>query len=161
MLTSTQIGTIAENLVVNALLIESEGRFSPFRPVADDNGIDILAYDKPSGMTVPLQVKARTMALKKRGRAERGNTVHFEVRRATFTARTNGFCACVLLSEDGSAIKISWLIPMNDIVLRARSTKTKFVVRANMSARSRDKYADYRCSSASEMVRRLCASIDM
>ena len=59
-LTSTQVGLVAENLVINALLKASSGRLVPFRPVADDYGIDLLLYDKVTGRVLPLQVKART-----------------------------------------------------------------------------------------------------
>lgn len=66
-LTSTQVGLLAENLVTNALLIAFDGRLAPFRPVADDYGIDLLVYDKATGRSLPLQVKARTKTLKKSG----------------------------------------------------------------------------------------------
>lgn len=58
---STQIGAVAENPVANALMVESAGRLSPFSPVADDDGIDLLIYDKESGRALPAQVKSRTV----------------------------------------------------------------------------------------------------
>lgn len=73
--TSTQIGSIAENLVANALMVASHGRLSPFWPVADDDGIDLLIYDKESGRALPAQVKSRTVALKRRGSAKSGEVV--------------------------------------------------------------------------------------
>ena len=98
--TSTQIGAIAENLIANALMIESNGRLSPFSPVADDDGIDLLVYDKRSGRAIPVQVKSRTVALKKRGSQERGNVVHFEVRAATYRKERFAYLIAVLLSGD-------------------------------------------------------------
>ncbi len=83
-LTTTQIGAMAENIVANELMRASDGRFSPFIPVADDDGIDILIYDKETGRAIPIQLKARTVTLKKKGTSERGNIVHFQVREATF-----------------------------------------------------------------------------
>lgn len=45
-ISETQKGAIAENLICNWLMIESNGRLSPYRPVADDGGIDILFFDR-------------------------------------------------------------------------------------------------------------------
>ena len=59
-LSATQIGAIAENLVANELMIESKGRLSSFQPVADDDGINVLIYDKQTGRAVPIQIKTRT-----------------------------------------------------------------------------------------------------
>ena len=53
-LTSTQIGALAENVVANELMIESGGRLSPFQPIADDDGIDLLVYDKVTGNALPI-----------------------------------------------------------------------------------------------------------
>jgi hypothetical protein len=64
MLSSTQIGVLAENLVAN----EPEGRLSPFQPIADDDGIDVLIYDKITGNALPVQIKARTNTINKPGR---------------------------------------------------------------------------------------------
>ncbi|WP_281254265.1 hypothetical protein [Paraburkholderia ribeironis] len=40
-LTSTQVGVIGENLLVNAVMKASDGRLSPFRPIADDDRLDV------------------------------------------------------------------------------------------------------------------------
>ena len=58
-LTSTQIGAIGEDIVASGLMIASHGRLSPFQPVADDDGIDLLIYDKKTGKALPIQVKSR------------------------------------------------------------------------------------------------------
>ncbi len=99
-LSSTQIGALAENLVANELMIESKGRLSAFQPVADDDGIDVLVYDKVTGNACPIQIKARTLTIRKRASKERGNTVHFEVRKATFKENRNTILLCVLLDKD-------------------------------------------------------------
>lgn len=56
-LTSTQKGAIAENIIANELMIETDGQFSPFSPCADDEGIDLLIYDKKSGGVCQYQFK--------------------------------------------------------------------------------------------------------
>ena len=83
-LSSTQIGAIAENHVTNMLIITSGGRLSAFQPVADDDGIDLLIYDKKSGRALPAQVKSRTVTINRSGSQERSDIVHFEIREATY-----------------------------------------------------------------------------
>ena len=97
--TSTQIGSIAENLVANEVMIDSGGRLSPFQPIADDDGIDVLFYDKVIGGSIPIQIKARTKTVNKPGSKISGNTVHFEVRKATFDTDRNAYLRCVLLDS--------------------------------------------------------------
>jgi hypothetical protein len=82
--TSTQIGTLAENLVANSLLLESDGRLSPFNPVADDGGIDLLIYDKDTGNAIPLQVKSRTKTM-----VGHSKVVRFTVRHPWATPKTS------------------------------------------------------------------------
>lgn len=61
-ITQTQIGTIGEMTVAAQLMLASDGRFSPFLPFADDDGIDLIIYDKATGVSMPVQVKARRTA---------------------------------------------------------------------------------------------------
>ena len=60
-LTSTQIGAIGENLLVNAVMKASDGRLTPFQPLADDDGLDVLFFDKLTGGSVAVQLKCRTV----------------------------------------------------------------------------------------------------
>jgi hypothetical protein len=158
--TSTQIGAIAENLVGNALIVESKGRLSPFQPVADDDGIDLLIYDKQTGKAIPVQVKCRTVTLKRRGREERGNTVHFEARVATLKTDEFAYLIAVLLSAPLSTIERAWLIPMKQLPSVARKGSTKYVVRANRNSDSKDRFTPFRCASATELTKRIVALFD-
>lgn len=83
-LSSTQIGTIGENLLVNAVMKASKGRLSPFQPLADDGGLHVLFFDKLTGNSIAIQLKCRTAPIRKRSPDERGNVVHFQVRQATY-----------------------------------------------------------------------------
>jgi hypothetical protein len=58
-LTATQIGAIGEALVASQLLLASDGRLTPFQPIADDDGIDLLVFDKRTRCAASVQVKAR------------------------------------------------------------------------------------------------------
>lgn len=65
-LCSTQIGVIGENLLANAVMKASDGRLSPFRSIADDDGLDVLFFDKQTGNSGAMQLKCRTFTIRKR-----------------------------------------------------------------------------------------------
>lgn len=153
--TSTQIGAVAENLVANALILDSQGDLAPFQPVADDEGIDLLVYHKPSGRVLPLQVKARTVTLKRSGTDRRGNTVHFEVRKVVVERNRRTHLVCVLLGEQATRIEAAWLLPLSQVPKVAAARREKYVIRANRMATSTDKYSEFRCNSSSEIAARL------
>lgn len=154
-ITSTQIGQIAVNLVINSLIIESAGRLSPFQPVADDYGIDLLIYDKTTGRALPLQVKARTKTLKKSGCQDRGNTVHFEARAVALQNKGRTELLAILLNEEMTAITVMWLIPLLVFTDVASKRKGKFVIRPNRSLDSKDKFKQYQLPSMKALVAHL------
>lgn len=152
-LTSTQIGAIAENLIANEIMIESGGRLSPFQPIADDDGLDVLIYDKVTGKAAPVQIKARTNALKKKGSADRGNVVHFEVKKSTFRDDRPAFLLCVLLKSDLRSTECSWLMPLQNLAKLTSVRDSKYVIRANKLPTSNDKYQQFRCSNAAAVCK--------
>lgn len=158
-LTSTQIGAIAESVVANALMRDSHGRLSPFWSIADDDGIDLLVYDKDSGRAIPVQVKSRTNTLKKRGSQERGNVVHFEIRSKALREFQNAHVITVLLTPDLSSIKCAWFMPMKAVVKSARHGKEKFVIRANYLESSKDKFSPYRCGPGKDLAQRVITAL--
>ncbi|MBC5767575.1 hypothetical protein [Ramlibacter albus] len=154
-LTSTQIGVIGENVVANALLLASGGRLSPFYSIADDDGIDLLVYDKETGVAIPVQVKTRTKTLNKSGTTTPGSGVHFEVREAALREFDYAHLVAVLLHEDMTEIRRSWLIPMPVLRGVARVAKDKFVIRPNAERSSLDKFTPFRCNSPANLSERL------
>jgi hypothetical protein len=154
-LSSTQIGAVAENLVASVLMIESRGRLSAFHPVADDDGIDLLIYDKASGTALPVQVKSRSVTLKRSRTKARGDTAHFQFRRSNFNLERLAAAVFILTNEDGYGMRCGWVVPMAEIPQLARKATKTFVIRANSSERSKDKYVKYRCGDAAS----LCACI--
>jgi len=159
-LSSTQIGTLAENLVANELMIESAGRLSPFQPLADDDGIDILIYDKITGKAVPMQIKARTNTINKRGKQERSNTVHFELKKTSLKEERKALLLCVLLASSMRATERAWLLPLTDLPDIAPDKGNKYVIRANRQLTSNDKYKTYQCESIGEVAKRLIALLE-
>jgi hypothetical protein len=160
-LTSTQIGAIAENLVANELMIESKGRLTPFQPIADDDGLDVLIYDKVTGKAVPIQIKARTNTLKKKGSIERGNVVHFEVRKSTYRNDRHAFLLCVLLSPDLRATERAWLLPLHELPSLCTVKENKYVIRANKLLASNDKYQKFRFSNVETVSKYLIEYFEM
>jgi hypothetical protein len=154
-LTSTQVGLLAENLVINAVLIASAGRIVPFRPVADDYGIDLLLYDKITGRALPLQVKARTRTLKKKSGTERGNIVHFGVRKVALRDKGQTRLLAVLLDEGMTTIRALWLMPLPEVERIGSERNDVFVIRPSQSATSGDKFRPYYLPSAFALVEQL------
>ena len=154
-MTSTQIGTIGEVTVAAQLMLGSEGRFSPFLPFADDDGIDLIVYDKVTGISLPVQVKARTSA--KLGKSD---TILFDVRRKTFSDHDGEFLLAILLDMAGGLIKRAWLIPMSELSSVARVGAKKLSITPSAKEQSKDRYTPYRCTDMAEVARRLAAYLD-
>lgn len=157
MITETQVGAIGENLVATQLMIESSGRLAPFKPVADDAGIDLLVYDKKTGRAVPVQVKCRTKTLNRHPK-----NVHFQVRDATFKAEQDGYLLAAYLNTKGSTwyIERAWLVPMGELEDICRKQGDKLVIRPSISTTSGDKYSEHRCADMGDVASRLLDALD-
>lgn len=154
-LTSTQIGAIGENLLINAVMKASEGRLSPFAPIADDDGLDVLFFDKLTGQSVAIQLKCRTTTIRKRGSEEKGHQVHFQVRQATFNEARRAFLVAALINEKLSDFVCTWFIPMNRLPELGKDISGKYVIRPSKAPSSADKYTEFRCASPSVLVERM------
>ncbi len=154
-LTSTQIGTIGEVTVAAQLMLASDGRLSPFLPFADDDGIDLIVYDKVTGISLPVQVKARTSA--KLGKSD---TIIFDVRRKTFSDHAGSFLLAILLDMTGGRILRAWLIPMSELGQVARVKTQKLSITPSAKEGSRDRYTPYRCADMAEVAQRLAPYLD-
>ncbi len=151
-ITTTQLGAIGENLVATCLIIESGGRLSPFKPLADDGGIDLLVYDKVTGRALPVQIKSRTKTLNRFPKL-----VRFNVRRATFNEEQNAYVLGILIDpgELSWNVKRAWLIPMREVPAVASVDSRHYKITPSMDMSSRDKYSPYRSESMAEVTRRL------
>ncbi|WP_425079716.1 hypothetical protein [Ruegeria denitrificans] len=138
-LTSTQRGKIAELHVATALMSQSSGRLSPFEPLSDDHGIDLVVLDKESGRALPIQVKAWLLDPEKPVR-----TVQFDVQKTTFGKGKPGVLICVVLKKETLEIAMSWLIRMAEIPSVATDKPKKFALAPSIAEGSRDKYVPYR-----------------
>ncbi len=153
---STQKGAVGEQLIAAWLIIASEGRLSPFQPIADDGGIDLLVYDKKTGAAIPLQIKTRTKTLRKNPLA-----AHFELRKATFNAGLDGCLLAVSLSPSpmGAEFRCGWLIPLRKLESVANNRESKFVIRPSSAASTSDRYQEFQClgiRDVAERIEKLC-----
>jgi hypothetical protein len=154
-LSTTQIGAIGENLLINALMQASEGRLSPFQPIADDDGLDVLFFDKVTGKSVAIQLKCRTGSIRKTGSDERGNTVHFHVRQSTYREARKAFLVAALFDPKLTNFEAMWLLPMEELPDVALNISGKYVIRPSKGPNSNDKYVRYRCLSAAELSQKI------
>lgn len=150
-ITTTQIGAIGESLVATSLVFASDGRLAPFIPFADDDGIDLLIYDKVSKSTIPLQVKSRT-----KFDNQRSETVQFDVRSNTFSEESGTQLLAILL--DGMEITCSWLIPMSELRQNSMHRKNKLSIVPSAKITSKDRYTYFRHHSIDSVVETLIRS---
>ena len=136
-LTSTQRGAIGESVAATGLMLASGGRLSPYKPIADDDGVDLLLVDKLSRSIVQLQVKCRTKV-----DDPKAETVQFDVQLNTFSPKAEGYVLGILLS--GAVIQKAWLIPLAELRSVARSSSEKLVVVASAKDNANDRFRRFR-----------------
>lgn len=130
------------------ILEASGGRLSPFKPIADDDGMDLLLFDKVTRRAIPLQVKARRSF-----DDPKAQTVQFDVRLKTFTRQGEGYLLCIKL--EGASIGTLWLIPAADLPTVARQTPTHLTVVPSAKGTSRDRLTPYRVTSFRDAAERI------
>ena len=154
-LTSSQKGTISELYVSATLVSASNGRLSPFVPVTDDHGLDLLVYDKVSGGTASVQIKSWLTKLDNKRK-----TAQFDVRKATYSHPGRSALIALVLEPTSLAFETSWLIPMLDIPSVAVESKEKYALSPSRSPSSRDRYSDYRHRTPESLVSSLISLVE-
>lgn len=149
-LTSTQIGAVGEAVVAGGLILASAGQLAPFKPFADDDGTDLLLFDKLTNQAVPVQIKSR---MKVDDIA--AQTVQFDVRLKTFAQERSGFILAVLL--DGMAVQTAWFIPALELVQIAKATPEKLVIVASAKPDSKDRFRRFRHESLASVAQAILA----
>ncbi len=149
-ISETQLGAISEGFVASQLILASLGRLSPYRPVADDSGVDLLLLDKRNGRVTPIQVKSRTKMLRRHPKI-----VHFQIRTATFREYKSGFLLAVLFALETLQVQRAWLIPMSRLRGVCRQQGDNLVIRPSIDMESGDRYSEFRCKDLTEVTRRL------
>ena len=145
-LTSTQWGAIGESVVATGLMLASGGQLSPYKPIADDDGIDLLLVDKRSRSIVQLQVKCRTKV-----DDPKAETVQFDIQTGTFAEGAKGYVLAILL--DGATFRKGWLIPLGKLRSLTRPAAAKLVIVASAKERTKDRFQPYRHDDFAALAR--------
>jgi hypothetical protein len=132
-LTSTQKGKVTEALVTCTLMLASGGRLSPFLPISDDQGIDLIVLDKTTQRSIAIQVKY-AIANPARG------TVQFDVRKATHNEAADRYLIAVLFDPLKVALTTSWLIPMSSLSEVSVQQAGKYALSPSTSPNANDRY---------------------
>jgi len=137
--TSTQIGKAIEALVASTLMLASKGRLSPFLPFADDDGLDLLLFDKLTGRVIQFRSKGRTGT-----DAASHATVEFNVRKKTLSTRSDAMLLAVLVDINNARLEQSWLIPMTELQRTGISKRDVWAITPSTLLKSGDRYRHYR-----------------
>jgi hypothetical protein len=148
--TTTQLGSIAEQIIAAQLMLVSDGRLSPFLPMADDHGTDLLVRDKDDERIVALQIKARFADAN-----DPPPYVQFDIRLATFREVANSYVLAALIDPDSGAFWRAWLIPATELRSISAERETRLIITPNPSPGSRDRYTPWRCENAKTVAGRL------
>jgi hypothetical protein len=151
-LSPTQKGKIAEMVVGAAIMHASDGRLAPFVPLADDNGLDLILFDKLSGATTPVQVKARFSK-------DFNNTCEFNIRVSACKAHYNSYLLAVYINPRSMTLSGAWLVHTSALPAVAPRENGKYILRASLSERANDRAAPYRHFSVESIVAEIAAPI--
>lgn len=152
-LTSTQKGTVNEYLVAASIMLASSGRLSPFVPLSDDHGIDLIALDKASQRSVCLQVKSAIARSKRK-------TVQFDVQKTTFKSAPDLLLLAILFEPATVSVGTSWLIPMAEVPSVSVEQTDKYALTPSTDATSKDRYQRYRHEGPHSLVAALLRIFD-
>lgn len=151
-LTTTQIGAVGEALVAAGLTMGSGGRLSPFRPFADDDGTDLLVFDKITKKAIPVQIKCRTKT-----DDPKAETVQFDVRLKTYAQDGSGSVLAALL--DGASIRTVWLIPAREFTAIATRRAGKLVMVASAKPGTDDRFRRFRHDSLAAVAQKILTDL--
>jgi len=147
-LSTTQIGALGEAIISVGLMHASQGRLSPFKPLADDHGTDLLLFDKDTQRAFPLQIKCRTGF-----DDQAAQTVQFDVRLKMYVEEGDGFILAALL--DQTQVHTAWLFSAREWKSLARLTPDKGVIVPSAKPTARDKFQPYRHTDLATVAQRI------
>lgn len=145
--TGGQLGAAAEIMAAAQLMLASDGRFSCYVPLVDDDAIDVMIHDKVSHGTIGLQIKSWTFL-----NEARPQTVQFDVRRKTW--RDSPALVLLAIAIDGTTgrLETAWLVPSGEVAQIGGTGKDKMSLCPNPRHTSADQYSSYRLTSMREVA---------
>lgn len=157
-LSSRQKGEISENRVAEIITLASAGNISCFRPITDDDGLDLIISPKGEFKPLFIQVKSR-FVLQKNGRFIQN--VGF----GTFKPHKSFYVLFVLFNQKTLEIDAIWFVPSLDFSKKAfhkkagETYKSFYRITANPRNTSKDKWAKY-LTDKTTLVDRIYSVID-
>jgi hypothetical protein len=136
---SSQAGKAAELAAACALMTTTSGRLSPFVPLVDDHGLDLLILDKLTNAVAGVQVKSWVWD----ATAAR-STVQFDIRKATYRATPNWFLLAAVVDAATALLSPVWLVPMTLAPSLSIDKPEKYALCPSTSPSSSDRYTPFR-----------------
>ena len=150
-LTTSMKGSIVESYLVQFCIAKSEGQLNVARPLADDEGVDLIFYKRgQSKNTLYAQVKSR-YATSKRVRQQQ---IQCRVKRASFTPRENYYMLFLAFDHEEQQIEKLWLVPSIDFYEKTRhQTGTRMVFSTGYT--TENKWTQYRIDDLDQLPQEL------
>jgi len=144
-LSTTQKGKLGEALVASTLMLASNGRLSPFTPLSDDCGVDLIVLDKKTSRTLQIQVKCRS-------EKERPNRALFGVRKASMRNGPECYLLAFFFNSKNPALTQSWFMPMPEVRTLGVDKPDEYSIAPSSALNSQDRYVEYRRENVGELV---------
>ena len=146
-LTSTQRGKIGDLQVATVLMAQTDGLLTPFVPLSEDQGVDLIVLNKKTGVSLPIQVKTWFLVPQ-----HPPSRVQFDLNKATYSEGQRGAVVCVALDASTLAVSISWVIPLRRVAEVGTEQPKKYALAPSRLENSEDKYREFRCHTISELA---------
>ena len=135
-LSSKQKGDIAENRIAEIIMLYGN-KLSCYKPISDDEGIDLIVKKKETKDVFFIQVKSIWR--------ERGVVVATVKRDSVLGKKNLGIVFCVFNTEDAEMGDLLWFIPANKFIKKAGFNKKykRYVFVAGRNKRESNKWDQY------------------
>lgn len=141
-LSSMQKGNIVESQIANLLMLASNGNLSPFLPLVDDAGIDLILTAKGTYNTLFLQIKSRFKTTQ-----HYKNRLDFTIQKSSIINSPKLYVLCVYFNQELGEIETMWLIPSHDFFKGAIELAKSYRIVASRSDKSSDKWSKFKVTS--------------
>ena len=130
---SGQKGSIAEARIAELIVLYGDSGLSCYKPISDDEGIDIIVKQRGSLKTLYLQVKSRWNSA--------GDTMIADVKKSSLTdSYAMGVVVCRFDVDEGDVADYLWFIPAPDFIRLAEDNGTRYRLR---TVKHDDKWDEY------------------
>jgi hypothetical protein len=138
-ISTKQKGDIAESRIAELLILYGSESLSCYKPISDDDGIDIIAKKKKSIKSINLQVKSRY-------NDGLPSVFTATVKTSTLVDHKNmAIIFCLFDTQDGDIADYLWFIPADEFILKANKLQGGSLLGfvAGPNKREGNKWDDY------------------